>query len=94
MSFTHKEMQSMIEAELKLFLLRYNMLSKKESAAAYMCLQAGENMYYNTEWSRCVDEMIEISSYLRKHGYELAYADVKTAGEIEYDVYKIVHIGE
>ena len=84
----------MTEAELKLFLLRYNMLSKRESTASYMCLQTGENMYCNAEWSRCVDEMIEAGSYLRKHGYELAYADVKTTGGIEYDVYKIVRTGE
>lgn len=84
----------MIEAELKLLLLRYNMLSKRESTAAYMCLQAGEDMYCNAEWSSCVDEMIEIRNYLRKHGYELAYADVKAVGETEYDVYKIVRIGE
>lgn len=84
----------MIEAELKLLLLRYNMLSKRESTAAYTCLQTGESMYHNAEWSSCVDEMIEIRNYLRKRGYELAYADVKTAGRIEYDVYKIVRIGE
>ena len=84
----------MTEMELKLFLLRYNMLSKREYTAAYMCLQAGEDISCNAEWSRCVDEMIEIGSYLRKHGYELAYADVKTADRIEYDVYKIVPTGE
>ena len=92
MYFTHKGMKSMTEMELKLFLLRYSRLSKRESTAAYMCLQAGETMYCNAEWSRCVDEMIEISSYLREHEYDLAYADVKTAGEIKYDVYKIVPI--
>ena len=84
----------MTETVLKLILLRYNMLSKKESAAAYTCLQTGENMYYNAEWSECVDEMIEIRNDLRKHGYELVYADVKTAGKIEYDVYKIVLIND
>ena len=84
----------MTETVLKLILLRYNMLSKRESAAAYTCLQTGENMYYNTEWSECVDEMIEIRNDLRKHGYELVYADVKTAGKIEYDVYKIVLIND
>ena len=84
----------MTEIVLKLMLLRYNMLSKRESTAAYMCLQAGENMYYNAGWSECVDEMIEIRNDLRKHGYELAYADVKAVGKTEYDVYKIVHIEE
>ena len=84
----------MTEIVLKLILLRYNMLSKRESTAAHMCLQAGENMYYNAEWSECVDEMIEIRNDLRKHGYELVYADVKTAGKIEYDVYKIVLIND
>ena len=82
----------MTEIVLKLMLLRYNMLSKRESTAAYMCLQAGEDMYCNAEWSECVDEMIEIRNDLRKHGYELAYADVKAVGETEYDVYKIVPI--
>ena len=80
----------MIEAELKLLLLRYNMLSKKRAVAAYMCLQAGENSYYNAEWSKCVDKMIEISSDLRKHGYKLAYADSKTAGKARYSVCKII----
>ena len=84
----------MTEIELKLLLLRYNMLSKRESTAAYMCLQTGKNMYYNAEWSECVDEMIEIRNDLRKHRYELAYADVKAVGKTEYDVYKIVPIGE
>ena len=84
----------MTETVLKLILLRYNMLSKRESTAAYKCLQTGENMYYNAEWSECVDEMIEIRNDLRKHGYELAYADVKAVGRTEYDVYKIAPIGE
>ena len=80
----------MSEIELKLMLLRYNMLSKERITAAYRCSQAGEDMWYDAEWSRCASEMVEMEFDLRKHGYKFTYADVKTTGGIKYDTYKIV----
>ena len=39
MYFTHKEMKSMIEIEMKLMLARYNMLSKERAKAAYVLVK-------------------------------------------------------
>ena len=90
----HKEMRNITEIELKLQLLRYNILSKRESTAAYTCLQTDENMYHNAEWSKCVNEMLEIDRELLSYGYGLACTGIKTTDEIQYRVYKIVPVDD
>lgn len=82
----------MTELELKLMLLRYNMLSKKEAEAAYMCLQADDYIGYEGEWTACLDKLAEVRRELRNYGYEFAYAGFKLADKIKYNVYKIVPI--
>lgn len=76
----------MTEAELKLALLRYNMLSKKRAEATYMSAHTGDNSY-NDEWSECVAEMKKIRDDLRECGYNFAIA-----GKIQYNMYEIVPI--
>ncbi len=83
----------MSELELKLLLLRYNMLSKKDDTFAYMCIYSNEIAGHEYEWAECIDKMTEIKNELRKNGYELVYADSKTEGKVWYSVYKLVPIG-
>ena len=82
-------MRDMTELEMKLVLLRYNMLSKKEDTFAYMCVHASEIVGYEDEWIECIDKMTGMRNDLHKRGYEFVYADSKTAGEVYYSVYKI-----
>lgn len=82
----------MSEIELKLLLLRYNMLSKKDDMFADMCIHANTIAGHEYEWAECIDEMTEINNELRNHGYELVYADYKTEGEVSYSVYKLAPI--
>ena len=82
----------MTETELKLLLLRYNMLSKKDDMFADMCIHANTIAGHEHEWAECIDEMTEIKNELREHGYELVYDDYKTEGKLCYSVYKLVTI--
>ena len=84
----------MTEAELKLSLLRYNMLSKEKAAAVHMfvCAHADKSSYYDDKWEECIDEMMKMEDDLRKYGYKFVYNGIKAAGEINYSVYKIVPI--
>ena len=82
----------MSEIELKLLLLRYNMLSKKDDTFAYMCIHANTIAGYEYEWAECIDEMTEINNELRNHGYELVYDDYKTESEVSYSVYKLAPV--
>ena len=82
----------MSEIELKLMLLRYNMLSKKDDIFADMCIHANAIAGHEHEWAECIDEMTEIKNELRKHGYELVYDDYKREGKLCYSVYKLVPI--
>ena len=82
----------MSEIELKLLLLRYNMLSKKDDTFAYMCMHANTIAGHEYEWAECIDEMTEINNELRNHGYKLVYGDYKTEGEVSYSVYKLAPI--
>ena len=82
----------MTETELKLALLRYNMLSKKDDIFADMCIHANTIAGHEHEWAECIDEMTEIKNELRKHGYELVYDDYKTEGKLCYSIYKLVPI--
>ena len=83
----------MTKTELKLMLLRYNMLSKKDDTFAYMCIHSNEIAGHEYEWSDCIDEMKDIKNELREHGYELVYADSKMEGKICYSVYKLLPVG-
>lgn len=82
----------MSEIELKLLLLRYNILSKKDDTFAYMCMHANTIAGHEYEWAECIDEMTEINNELRNHGYKLVYDDYKTEGEVNYSVYKLAPI--
>ena len=82
----------MTETELKLLLLRYNMLSKKDDIFADMCIHDNTIAGHEREWAECIDEMTEIKNELRKHGYELVYDDYRTEGKLCYSVYKLAPI--
>ena len=82
----------MTEIELKLMLLRYNMLSKKEDMFADMCIHDNKIEGHEDEWADCIAEMTEIKNELREYGYRPAYADYKTEGKVSYIVYKLVPI--
>ena len=76
----------MSEIELKLALLRYNMLSKERADAAYMWRLTGIR---DSNWSEYEDEAREMMKELSKYSYAFAYAGSKKAGEVEYAVYKL-----
>ena len=82
----------MTETELKLALLRYNMLSKERADAAYMWRHAGESVCDEAKWSKCVDEMSEMRDELRSYGYEFDNAGCKVVGNVQYNVYTIVPV--
>ena len=82
----------MTETELKLALLRYNMLSKKDDMFADMCIHANTIAGHEYEWAECIDEMTEIKNELRSYGYELVYDDYKREGKLCYSVYKLAPI--
>ena len=76
----------MTEAELKLMLLLYNMLSKERAKTADICARTCD---YG-KWADCIGEMKKMEDDLRRHGYEFVYAGFNIADEIRYSVYKIV----
>ena len=80
----------MTETELKLLLLRYNVLSKERATAAYMWSLTGKSAYEKAKWLECVDKMAEISRELLSYGYELVCTGIKTTDKTQYRVYKIV----
>lgn len=82
----------MTETELKLLLIRYNMLSKERAEAAYMWRRSGESVCYESRWLKCVDEMEKIDDDLRKYGYELTFTDFKRVDKFQYQAYKIVPV--
>lgn len=82
----------MTDTELKLMLLRYNLLSKERAEAAYRWGLAGESAHCRDEWLKYADEMTEMMKDFRKHGYEFTYTGSKTVGEVQYAVYRIVAI--
>ena len=86
----------MTEAELKLSLLRYNMLSKEKATAVHMFVNAHADKpsYYDDKWEECIDEMIKMEDDLHKYGYKFVYDDYKTEGKICYSVYKLVPIDD
>ena len=79
----------MTELELKLLLLRYNMLSKERAKAAYVWSRTGKSAHCRDEWLKYADEMTEMMKELSKYSYAFAYAGSKTVGEVEYAVYKL-----
>lgn len=80
----------MTEAEMKLALLRYNLLSKERADAAYMWTLTGESVRYESKWSMCVDEMSKMRDELRECGYEFASIGSKVVGKVQHEEYKIV----
>ena len=82
----------MTEIELKLMLLRYNMLSKEKAVAIHMYEHAGKSSYYDDKWEECIDEMIKMEDNLHKYGYKFVYNGIKEADGISYSAYKIVPI--
>ena len=82
----------MTEAEMKLALLRYNMLSKERADAAYMWGHAGESVCYESKWSKCMDEMSKMMADLRKNGYEFIFTHFERAGKFQYQVYDIIPV--
>lgn len=84
----------MTEAELKLSLLRYNMLSKEKAKAVHMFVHAHADKasYYDDKWEECIDEMIKMEDDLHKYGYKFVYNGIKEADGISYSAYKIVPI--
>ena len=87
-------MKNITEIELKLLLLRYNMLSKKDDIFADMCIHDNKIEGYEYEWADCIAEMTEIKNELRGYGYDLVYDDYKTEGKVSYIVYKLVPIDD
>lgn len=78
----------MTDAELKLLLLMYNMLSKERAKIADMCALTGDY----SKWADCMDEMKKMEDDLREYGYKFVYVDYKAAGEMYYNVYEIVPV--
>ena len=76
----------MTEAELKLLLLMYNMLSKERAKIADVCALTGDY----SKWADCMDEMKKMEDDLREYGYKFVYVGYKAAGEVYYNVYEIV----
>ena len=82
----------MTEIELKLTLLRYNILSKEESIAGSEYMRAGETASYEDKWFRCINEMTRMEDDLREYGYKFTYIGYKTEDEVRFNVYRIVRI--
>ena len=82
----------MTEIELKLMLLRYNMLSKEKAVAIHMYEHTGKSSYYDDKWEECMDEMSKMMDDLRKYGYKFICTGIKAVGETFYSAYKIVPI--
>ena len=80
----------MTEIELKLTLLRYNILSKEEATAASEYIHAGKTAEYEDKLFRCLNEMTKMEDDLRKYGYKFAYVGSKTEDKVRFNVYKIV----
>ena len=80
----------MTEIELRLTLLRYNILSKEESIAASEYMRAGETADYEDKWFKCINEMTKMEDDLRKYGYKFTCVGSKTEDRVCFNVYKIV----
>ena len=82
----------MTETEMKLLLTRYNKLSEERAEAAYMWRHTGESVYYQSKWSKCMDEMLEMMNDLRKDGYKFIFTHFERAGKFQYQVYDIIPV--
>lgn len=82
----------MTEVEMKLLLLRYNLLSKERAKIVHKCVWARVYTSYKDEWEEYIDEMMKMEDDLRKDGYEFICTGTKAAGEVSYRVYEIVPI--
>lgn len=81
----------MSEMELKLMLLRYNLLSKEKAIAAYRSehTDGKECIRHGNEWTDCTIDMVWMRDDLRKCGYRFAFIGYKTTGKVKYEVYEI-----
>ena len=84
----------MTEIEMKLLLTRYNKLSEERSEAAYMWGHAGESVYYESKWSKCMDEMSKMMNDLRKDGYKFIFTHFERVGKFQYQVYDIIPVND
>ena len=82
----------MTEIELKLTLLRYNILSKEESIAGSEYMRAGKTIDYENKWFKCINEMTKIEDDLRECGYRFACIGSRTEDRVRFNVYRIVPI--
>ena len=85
-------MRDMTEIELKLTLLRYNVLSKEESIAASEYMRAGETASYEDELFKCINEMTRMEDDLRKDGYKFTCIGSRTEDRVRFNVYRIVPV--
>lgn len=85
-------MKNVTEIELRLTLLRYNILSKEESAAASEYMHAGKTAEYEDKLFKCLNEMTKMEDDLRKYGYKFACVGSKTEDKVRFNVYKIVPV--
>ena len=81
----------MTEVELKLMLLRYNILSKEKATAVHMFVYTSKSSY-DDKWEECVDEMMQMMNDLRSCGYKFTCAGSREAGRVIYEIYKIVPV--
>lgn len=85
-------MRDMTEIELKLMLLRYNVLSKEESTAASEYMRAGKTIDYENKWFKCINEMTRVEDDLRKDGYKFTCIGSRTEDGVRFNVYRIVPV--
>ena len=85
-------MRDMTEIELKLLLLRYNVLSKEESIAASEYMRAGETASYEDKLFKCINEMTRMEDDLRKDGYKFTCIGSRTEDGVRFNVYRIISI--
>ena len=85
-------MRDMTEIELKLTLLRYNVLSKEESIAASEYMRAGETASYEDELFKRINEMTRMEDDLRKDGYKFTCIGSRTEDRVRFNVYRIVPV--
>ena len=85
-------MKNVTEIELKLTLLRYNILSKEESAAASEYMRAGKTIDYENKWFKCINEMTKIEDDLRECEYKFTCIGSRTEDGVRFNVYRIVPV--
>ena len=80
----------MTEAEMKLALLRYNILSEERANAAYMWRSTGGSDYYDSVWDKCWNDMRELEVAVHSEGYKFIETGTKVKDKVQSSIYKIV----